>query len=190
MTVMLTFLINFYKTANRMENGNLEEGFYFPYLRHIFGLWWKLQKQKHLWCHQPQHMANMAAVSLLMCHRGSLILSLSWAHGHCICVCMQCNCIVCQKCTWSIPTQERFIAKYYSYYYICSCSKTVTHSVSVHWGLYSTICLWSWIGIFPVFLSITPQTSYIVITQTFQKKTDTTRSLQWRHTPCCFMVQW
>ena len=126
MTVMLTFLINFYKTANRMENGNLEEGLCFPYLRHIFGLWWNLQTQKHLWCHQPQHMANMAAVSLLMCHRGSLILSLSWAHGHCICVCMQCNCVVCQKCTWSIPTQERFIAKYYSYYYICSCSKTVT----------------------------------------------------------------
>ena len=32
MTVMLTFLINFYKTANTMENGNLVVSFYFPYL--------------------------------------------------------------------------------------------------------------------------------------------------------------
>ena len=60
MTVMLTFLVNFYKTAIRMEkgnlviifyfpyliyntakrleNGNLEEVFYFPYLRHIIDL--------------------------------------------------------------------------------------------------------------------------------------------------------
>ena len=32
MTVMLSFLIEFYRTANRMENGNLVVIFYFPYL--------------------------------------------------------------------------------------------------------------------------------------------------------------
>ena len=32
MNVMLTFWINFYKTAKRMEHGNLVVIFYFPYL--------------------------------------------------------------------------------------------------------------------------------------------------------------
>ena len=32
MNVMLTFWINFYKTAKRMEHGNLVVTFYFPYL--------------------------------------------------------------------------------------------------------------------------------------------------------------
>ena len=40
--------------------------------------------------------------------------------------CMQSNWGSVPKVHMIYPYQERFIAKYYSYYYICSCSKTVT----------------------------------------------------------------